>query len=61
MLKTVASLLFLSMASCTQAVFAETPVTHVYVQTSKGVNLYNAASNGRLTLVEGSPFKISGR
>jgi hypothetical protein len=61
MLKTVASLLFLSMAICTQAVLAETPVTHVYVQTSKGVNLYNAASNGRLTLVEGSPFKISGQ
>lgn len=37
------------------------PVAYVYVATSKGINLYNAASNGKLTLVSGSPFnKTSG-
>jgi hypothetical protein len=33
---------------------------HVYVGTTKGVYLYNAASNGSLTLVSGSPFSIAG-
>jgi hypothetical protein len=32
----------------------------VYVGTSKGINLYNAAPNGKLTLVSGSPFKTTG-
>ena len=32
----------------------------MYVGTSKGINLYNAASNGKLTLVSGSPFKTTG-
>lgn len=36
------------------------PVAYVYVGTSKGINLYHAASNGRLTLVSGSPFKTTG-
>jgi hypothetical protein len=31
-------------------------VAHVYVATPKGVKLYDAASNGELTLVSGSPF-----
>ena len=35
-------------------------VAYVYVGTSKGVNLYDAASSGKLTLVSGSPFKIAG-
>jgi hypothetical protein len=39
---------------------ATAPVAHVYIQTANGVNLYDAAANGRLTLVEGSPFKTSG-
>lgn len=60
MLKIAGSALCLSVALCTEAVCAQTPVASVYVQTSKGVNLYNAASNGRLTLVAGSPFQISG-
>jgi hypothetical protein len=30
------------------------------VQTAKGVNLYDAASDGKLTLVKGSPFQTSG-
>ncbi len=32
-------------------------VAHVYVGTTKGVYLYDAASNGKLTLVSGSPFQ----
>ena len=44
----------------TQAVTAPAPVAYVYVGTSKGINLYNAASNGKLTLVSGSPFKTTG-
>ena len=34
---------------------------YVYVGTTKGVYLYNAASNGSLTLVSGSPFSIAGK
>jgi hypothetical protein len=33
---------------------------YVYVGTSKGVYLYNAASNGSLSLVSGSPFSVAG-
>ena len=33
---------------------------YVYVGTTKGVYLYNAASNGSLSLVSGSPFSIAG-
>jgi hypothetical protein len=32
----------------------------VYVGTTKGVYLYNAASNGSLSLVSGSPFSVAG-
>jgi 6-phosphogluconolactonase (cycloisomerase 2 family) len=39
---------------------ATAPVAYVYVGTSKGTNLYNAAPNGKLTLVAGSPFKTTG-
>jgi hypothetical protein len=35
-------------------------VAYVYVGTGKGVYLYNAASNGSLSLVSGSPFSITG-
>jgi Bacterial Ig domain len=35
-------------------------VAHVYVGTATGVYLYDAASNGKLTLVSGSPFKTAG-
>ena len=44
----------------TQAVAAPAPVAYVYVATSKGINLYNAVPNGKLTLVSGSPFKTTG-
>jgi hypothetical protein len=36
------------------------PVAYIYVSTNKGVNLYNAASTGKLAMVSGSPFAISG-
>ena len=39
---------------------AATPVAYVYVGNAKGVDLYDAASNGQLTLVKGSPFQTSG-
>ncbi|MGE5110339.1 MAG: Ig-like domain-containing protein [Acidobacteriaceae bacterium] len=35
-------------------------MAHVYVGTSNGVYLYDAASNGALTRVSGSPFAIAG-
>jgi hypothetical protein len=40
---------------------APAPVAYVYIGTAKGVNLYNAAANGRLTLVPGSPFQTIGK
>jgi hypothetical protein len=55
--RTIAAAL-LAMGSSTA--FAATPVAHVYVQTTKGVNLYNTASNGSLSLAAGSPFKTIG-
>jgi len=36
------------------------PVAYVYVGTSHGINLYDAASDGKLTLVSGSPYQTSG-
>jgi hypothetical protein len=39
---------------------AAAQATYVYVGTTKGVYLYNAASNGSLSLVSGSPFSIAG-
>jgi hypothetical protein len=63
----------LTAALCTHACFAQvastegvqpdtttTPVAYVYVSTSGGTDLYDAASNGKLTLVSGSPFPTSG-
>jgi len=35
-------------------------VAYVYVGTTKGVYLYDAASNGSLSLVSGSPFSVAG-
>jgi hypothetical protein len=37
------------------------PVAHVYVQTTKGVNVYDAAASGKLSLVEGSSFADTGQ
>ena len=37
------------------------PVAHVYIQTSPGVMVYSAAANGTLSVVKGSPFKVSGQ
>jgi len=39
---------------------ATTAVAYVYVGTAKGVELYDTAPNGQLSLVKGSPFPISG-
>jgi hypothetical protein len=39
---------------------AAAPVAHVYVQTTKGINAYDAAANGKLTLIKGSPFQAPG-
>jgi hypothetical protein len=40
---------------------APAPVAHVYVQTTKGVDVYDATAAGKLTLVKGSPFATSGQ
>lgn len=40
---------------------AASPVAYVYVQTSKGVEVFSAASNGQLTKVSGSPFADTGQ
>jgi hypothetical protein len=37
------------------------PVAYVYIQTTPGVMAYAAAANGTLTLVKGSPFKVTGQ
>ena len=42
------------------ATAAAAQAAYVYVGTTKGVYLYNAASNGSLSLVSGSPFSIAG-
>jgi hypothetical protein len=36
------------------------PVAYVYVQTSTGINVYDATAAGKLTLVKGSPFALTG-
>jgi hypothetical protein len=38
-----------------------TPIAHVYIQVTNGVNVYSESAAGKLTLVKGSPFKISGQ
>ena len=43
-----------------QSAAASAPVAYVYVQTSTGINLYDASAAGELTLVKGSPFALSG-
>ena len=35
-------------------------MAYVYIGTDKGVNLYDADVNGKLTLVKGSPFQVIG-
>jgi hypothetical protein len=37
------------------------PVAHVYVQTTKGVNVCDATATGKLSLVKGSPFATVGQ
>jgi len=40
---------------------AAAPAAYVYVQTTKGVDVYAATAAGKLTLVKGSPFSTSGQ
>src|SRR5580658_8896650 len=37
------------------------PVAHVYVQTHQGVDVFDAAADGKLTLIKGSPFATTGQ
>ncbi|MGH9615263.1 MAG: hypothetical protein ACRD28_00880 [Acidobacteriaceae bacterium] len=39
-----------------EAIGAPNEATYVYVGTTNGINVYDAAANGELTLVSGSPF-----
>ena len=57
---TQASLAQVATAASVQPATTTTPVAYVYVSTPKGTDLYHAASNGKLTLVSGSPFPASG-
>jgi hypothetical protein len=58
------NLLCLAVAASSQAAIAQftapAPVAHVYIQTPRGVNLYNTSPTGQLTLASGSPFKTVG-
>ena len=45
----------------TTASTSSAPIANVYVQVAKGVNVYNATAAGKLTLVKGSPFAVSGQ
>lgn len=40
---------------------AAAPVALIYVRRNDGLNVYDAASNGKLTLLSGSPFKTADR
>lgn len=40
---------------------AATPAAYVYVQTHQGVDVFDAASDGKITLVKGSPFATTGQ
>jgi hypothetical protein len=51
---------FSQTSEATPETTSTSPVAYVYVQTSKGVNLYDASAAGKLTLVPGSPFKTEG-
>jgi hypothetical protein len=60
---TLSAALFLTGHAFTQptsTAAANAPAAYVYVGTAKGINLYNAAPNGKLTLVSGSPFRTTG-
>jgi hypothetical protein len=54
----------LPLVATSQTLFATTatssPSAYVYVQTSSGVVVYSASSNGSLTIIAGSPFMTSG-
>ena len=56
----VAAAAGMSAAQSSGTTTATAPVAYVYVQTTKGVLLYDAWASGRLTPVAGSPFKTVG-
>jgi hypothetical protein len=37
------------------------PIAYVYIQVAKGVNVYSETADGKLTLIKGSPFTVSGQ
>jgi hypothetical protein len=55
-----AALMLCALSLATVAAAGSSPVAYVYVSTSKGINLYDVASTGKLTLVSGAPFKTTG-
>jgi hypothetical protein len=55
-----AALLLCPLSLAIVASAATAPVAYVYVSTSKGIDLYNVASTGKMTLVSGSPFTTTG-
>jgi hypothetical protein len=48
-------------ADSTSSSSSSSPIAYVYVQTHQGVDVYDATSAGKLTLVKGSPFADSGQ
>jgi hypothetical protein len=46
--------------ACREVRHGPPPVAHVYIQTPRGVTLYNTSPTGQLTLVPGSPFRTIG-
>jgi hypothetical protein len=47
--------------AATESSTAAAPVAHVYIQTTKGINVYDANAAGQLSLISGSPFANSGQ
>lgn len=55
------ALLASGLAFTPYATAATSPVAYIYVQTTKGVEVFSASSTGALTKVSGSPFTDSGQ
>jgi hypothetical protein len=57
----LASLTAVQAWTATEKTDASAPVAYAYVQTNKGILLYDEAADGRLTLDSASPFKTAGQ
>lgn len=57
----IAAPALMTRAETDQATGTAAPVAYAYVQTSKGVVLYDEAADGRLTLDSASPFPTAGQ